>query len=355
MNKNSMKILLVSPLPPPVGGIASWTQRYINWSKKNNLSIDIVNTAVIGNRAQKINQKNILDEINRTKDIIKELKSKIQEFKPQIIHLNTPCGKLGIIRDFLCARIAIRNDIKLIVHYRCNIKDQVNKSIVTKYYLRKLANIADSNLVLNSSSSQYLMQESQSKSTLIANFISEDFVLENQKDIRNDIKIITFVGHVQRTKGILEIIDAAKHFSEISFRIAGPISNYICNVEKTDNLIFLGSVSKEEVRKILMESDVFLFPSYTEGFANALLEAMAMGLPIITTPVGANVDMIESMGGVVIEIGNSKSIIDAIYSIKCPSVRTRMSIWNLIKVKNDYTIEKVMEKLMMIYLNELSK
>lgn len=356
MKQNNLRILLVSPLPPPAGGIASWTQQYIEWSVKNNLSVEIVNTAVIGKRAEKINQKTtMLDELKRTKDIIKELKTKINEFSPQIIHLNTPCGKLGIIRDFLCAQIAKSNAVKLIVHYRCNIEDQVNQSFISRFFLRRLSNIADLNLVLNSSSNQYLMKATRSNSIITANFISENFVLDKNKNISPDIKIISFVGHVQRTKGILEIIDAAKHLPDITFKIAGPVSNDISKIDKPNNLFFLGSLSKQEVKNLLQESDAFLFPSYTEGFANALLEAMAMGLPIITTPVGANVDMIESIGGLVVEVGNPKSIIDAINNIKSSIVRSRMSAWNLNKVKNEYTIEKVMEKLIFYYVNELSK
>lgn len=356
MKGNDLKILLVSPMPPPAGGIASWTQQYLDWSEKNNLSVEIVNTAVIGKRAEKINQKTkIIDEINRTTDIIKDLKTKINKFKPQIIHLNTPCGKFGIIRDFLCAKIAKKNGVKLIVHYRCNIEDQVNHSYLSRFYLKRLSSIADLNLVLNRSSNKYLMKETQNSSILITNFINEDFFIDEHKKIRSDIKIISFVGHVQRKKGVLEIIDAAKLLPKITFNIAGPVSNEISKIEKPNNLIFMGSLSKQEVKILLQESDVFLFPTYTEGFANALLEAMAMGLPIITTPVGANIDMIESMGGVSVEIGNPQSIIDAIYSIKSPIDRRRMSAWNLKKVKNEYTIENVMKKLISTYLDELGK
>jgi len=356
MKRNNLKILLVSPLPPPAGGIASWTQQYIDWSKKNNLNVEIVNTAVIGKRAEKINQKTkILDEIKRTKNIIIDLKNKINIFKPQIIHLNTPCGKIGIIRDFLCAKIAKKNGIKLIVHYRCNIKDQVGNSIVTKIYMRRLSNIADLNLVLNNSSKQYLIQETQNNSILIPNFINDDFLLDEYKKIRSEIKIISFVGHVQRSKGILEIIQVAKQLPEITFKIAGPVSEDINNIKIPDNLIFLGLLSKQDVKKLLLESDVFLFPSYTEGFANALLEAMAMGLPIITTPVGANVEMIESMGGLIVEAGNWNSIMNAISDMKSSVDRSRMSVWNLNKVKNEYTIDKVMDKLFLIYMDVISK
>jgi len=356
MDYKDLKILLVSPLPPPAGGISSWTEQYIDWAKKNNLSVVIVNQAVIGKRAENITKKTrISDEIKRTKFIIKELRMKINQFKPQIIHLNTSCGKLGIIRDFLCAQIAKKSDAKLIVHYHCNIKDQVDSSIVSRFFLRQLANIADLNLVLNNSSKQYLFQKTNRDSILIPNFIHETFVLDKSRNIRKEIKIVSFVGHVQRTKGVLEIIDVAKKLPDIIFKIAGPVANEIVQIEKPKNTIFLGPITKQKVKKLLMESDVFLFPSHTEGFSNALLEAMAMGLPIITTPVGANVDMIESKGGVIVNVGDSNSIMEAIDNIKDSMIRAKMSEWNLNKVKNEYTTEKIMNKLITLYLYELNK
>ena len=50
MHRRCLRILLLSPLPPPVGGIASWTKRYLEWARNNGLDVDIVNTAVIGQR-----------------------------------------------------------------------------------------------------------------------------------------------------------------------------------------------------------------------------------------------------------------------------------------------------------------
>lgn len=346
-----LKILLVSPLPPPSGGIASWTKQYIEWAENNSLSVEVVNTAVIGQRAEKINNKTrLFDEIKRTKLIIKDFKTKIIIFKPNIIHLNTPCGKLGIIRDFLCARIAKKNNIKLIIHYHCNIYDQVNNWLLSKYFLKKLANTADMNLVLNNSSMDYILKKTDGNTILMPNFISDDFVLGTPKVIRDEVRIVSFVGHVQRTKGIIEIIDAAKYTPQITYKVAGPVANDILKLQIPSNLILLGPISNQGVRDLLIESDVFLFPSHTEGFANALLEAMAMGMPIITTPVGANVDMIESMGGVIVDVGDSSSIIKAIEKIKNSNTRFRMSLWNVSKVKNHYTIGKVMRNLVEIYL-----
>lgn len=350
MTEKDLRVLLLSPLPPPAGGIATWTKQYIDWASSNSLNVDIVNTAVVGNRAEKINSgTKLIDEIQRTKKIIKELNFKINKFKPNVIHLNTPCGKLGIVRDYLCAKIAKKYNAKLFIHYRCNIEDQIGEGIVQKIFFHKLANIADVNLVLNNASKSFLSYETHKDSTLVTNFIEEMFILQETKMVKEVIKNISFVGHVQRTKGVLEIIDVAKQFPEIDFKLAGPVAKDITNLNLSPNISLLGAISKNEVRELLKQSDLFLFPSYTEGFANALLEAMAMGLPIITTPVGANCEMIESSGGIVVEVANSVAVVNAINLLKDSNKRIEISRWNVNKVKEEYSTEKVMKKLISLY------
>jgi L-malate glycosyltransferase len=356
VKQKDLKVLLISPLPPPAGGIATWTSQYLNWAERNDLNVEIVNTAVIGSRALKINTKTmILDEIKRTFNIIEELKHKIVRFKPQVVHLNTPCGKLGIIRDYMCARIAKKSGLKLFIHYRCNISDQINESKVSRFFLRKLAKIADVNLVLNNSSSEFLKNEANCCSIKIANFIDEVSMIAGSKIISNQIKIVSFVGHVQKTKGVIEVINAAMILPDITFKLAGPVADDIKELKTPSNLKFLGAIPKNEVRDLLMESDVFLLPSYTEGFSNAILEAMALGLPIITTPVGANEDMIENMGGLIVEVGDSSSIVKAIVELNECEPRTEMSEWNLTKVKNHYTTDKVIRELVFHYLSNSNK
>ena len=57
----------------------------------------------------------------------------------------------------------------------------------------------------------------------------------------------------------------------------------------------------QKLQKYLDKADVFLFPSYTEGFSISLTEAMASGLPCIASDVGANQDMLENHGGILIK------------------------------------------------------
>jgi glycosyltransferase involved in cell wall biosynthesis len=55
---------------------------------------------------------------------------------------------------------------------------------------------------------------------------------------------------------------------------------------------FLGHVPNEEIPHYLHVSDIFIRPSLSEGFGISFIEAMAAGLPVITTPVGGIVDFL---------------------------------------------------------------
>ena len=95
--------------------------------------------------------------------------------------------------------------------------------------------------------------------------------------------------------------------------------------------------------------DVYILPSYTEGFPLGVLEAMSCGLPVIATDVGAISDMIGNEGGILIKPKSSKEIVDALEKISSQDIREKMSIFNINKVKNEYLINVVMNKFINIY------
>ena len=354
MNENKLNVLLLSPLPPPAGGIASWTKRYLKWSESSDLNVEIVNTAVTGKRLTKINGKrNLIDEISRTKNIMTILKKKIINNRPNLVHINSSCGKFGIIRDYLFALLIKEKGIRIIVHYRCNIEDQIGKKNVQLFFFKKLAKAANLNLVLNTPSKEFLEKETRCSSTLVPNFIDDSFQIKKNRKINNSVKKILFVGHVQKTKGAIEIIETAKYFPDFTFTLAGPVSNEISQLNLPKNIELIGEINKSKVIDLLDESDIFLFPSYTEGFANALLEAMAMGLPVIATGVGANLDMLENHGGIIVQKKKHQDIVKAIKKLENKHVREKMSIWNIEKVHSHYFIDSVMEQLIELYRAEI--
>ena len=135
----------------------------------------------------------------------------------------------------------------------------------------------------------------------------------------------------------------------MEFLLIGPLALEIKENQYPTNLRFLGEKPNREIKEYLRQSDVFLFPSYTEGFSNALVEAMAVGLPVITTNVGANYDMVEEHGGIIVPVGDCELVVDAINKVRPRSVREGMSTWNREKVRREYLIDNVMCKLFSIY------
>ena len=343
-----MRVLLVSAVPPPEGGIATWTQKYLSYCKKNNVMVELVNTALQGKRGKKINaDRNFNDEIKRTLYILYNTRKKLKEFSPDVMHLNSSCSAFGIIRDFLCAQIAKHYHVPLVLHCHCNIEDQVQHGYAV-YFLKRMIDVSSSVIVLNNKSYEYIRRLKDCNVQVVPNFI-ETKRKDSKHPIRENITNVVFVGHVQRTKGCFEIMEVAKQLSAIKFTLVGPISDEITKCDIPSNVTLTGALPSDQVQNYLEYADLFLFLSYTEGFSLALTEAMECGLPCIATDVGSNRDMLENYGGIIVEDRSTETILSAISILQNPEIRESMSQWNMNKVRQSYSMDKVMSQLFQIY------
>lgn len=171
------------------------------------------------------------------------------------------------------------------------------------------------------------------------------------------IKRVVYVGQVRKSKGVDSIIEVAKNNKKIFFDIVGPLTSEYdeAALSRIENIVLHGAQKKDYVKKILDKADIFLFPTKSEGFSLALLEAMARGLPVITTDVGANKDMIEDNGGVIVPVNDSDAIDVAIQQMSDKNIREQMSNFNVAKVERNYTIDIVMQRLTDLYKLIISK
>lgn len=344
-----MKILLVSPLPPPSGGIATWTVMYKDYCEQHGIPLHIVNNALQGKRAAKTsNRHSIVDELKRMLHVLRSFRKVLRNEKPDVVHLNTSCTKYGMIRDCMCVRMAKKARVPVMLHCRCNIEDQLKGKMAVKAFQRA-CKMAARVLVLNHSSQQYARQYAGDKVIIVPLFVGREKILPRDT-IAPEIKKVLYVGHVRREKGTPEILETARHFSDIQFQLIGPVQEDIRQLPCPDNVEMPGNQPLEQLQQYLREADLFLFPSHTEGFSNALAEAMAAGLPVICTDVGANKIMIEDRGGIIVPVGNSEEIISAIQSLNGnQALRGQMSAWNLEKVRSHYLLDAVMETLLTLY------
>lgn len=343
-----MKILMMAPLPPPSGGIASWTVRYRNYCVTHRIPLDIVNIAMRGKRAiSEVMQRHFMDELLRTWSIYRELKDKIKKDKPDVLHINTSCSPLGVFRDAMCV-FSVHNKVPIILHCRCNIEDQLGTCFFSQCVFRYLVKKSTKVIVLNKFSREYVGRFAKNKACFIPNFLEENMI-DNNHMVRDEISKVIYVGHVEKAKGLDQIVETAKQMPDIEFSLIGAVREDISVESLPSNVFIVGRVSTDEVQNYMKQADVFLFPSLSEGFSNAMVEAMGMGLPIIASNVGANSEMIEGKGGIILSDNKSEIIKDAIIFIKDKDTRKRMSDWNVEKVKNTYLIDSVMPKYMNLY------
>lgn len=234
-----MKVLLVSPLPPPTGGIATWTLKYKDYCKENNVKCEIVNIALTGKRQKKsTGNRSIIDEIRRTYKIIRNLKNKVKTFHPSIVHVNSSCSTLGIFRDYVCVCLVLSQKIPIFFQCHCNIENQIHNKIAKKI-LGRIVKKSTVVLTLNKKSSNYINSFNLSQALIVPNFI-EDSQISNDHNIKDKIENIIFVGHVCNDKGCREIIQVAKMFSDIKFQLVGEISDEIKTLKIGENVSLLG-------------------------------------------------------------------------------------------------------------------
>lgn len=132
---------------------------------------------------------------------------------------------------------------------------------------------------------------------LISSTLSKnDFYYDESKDLSNTIKFI-YIGYLRKAKGVETVLRAFSIFhnqnpnSKLTIVGTGESDSNlknICKIENISNVIFTGHIDdRAKLNETLREHDIFLFASLSEGSPRVILEAMANGLLVISTPVGS--------------------------------------------------------------------
>lgn len=159
---------------------------------------------------------------------------------------------------------------------------------------------------------------------------------------------VLFVGEVNQRKGIKQVLEAAKHINseDVVFNIVGSGREYCADLYEPYKpyVNFMGRVPFEELLNQLQTSHVFIFPTMGEGFGLVLLEAMAAGLPVITTANCGGADIVtEGKDGFLIRVGDVDSLIDRIMWFRNnPDKASAMSA-EAVKKASNYTWNKYEE------------
>lgn len=145
---------------------------------------------------------------------------------------------------------------------------------------------------------------SNNRLCIVRNWISFDFpIAQKPREIVPIAPVnFIFVGWLVEAKGIPQLLNAAeilkqKYQFTLTLIGGGTLTEFAtekANTTLAGYLKVLGWQERKKVQQLLTTADVFVLPSAAEGFPNALLEAMASGLPAICTDVGAISDSLRN-------------------------------------------------------------
>ena len=354
-----MKVLLVAPLPPPYGGITNWSQIMLNYVKN---TCDEFCTLNIAPKKRSTEGRNLFDRVVVSGlDMIKkrsELKRIISNEKIDVIHMTTS-GSMAAIRDILLMRVAKKSNIPVVYHLHFGRTPEMARrnSFLWKLFLKAMS-LASAVVTIDKRTYSTVCDNIDPKKVfLIPNPVDLKQLPEKSEEIK---KQVAFLGWVIPAKGINELISAwntvGKEFSQYELVIIGPAKKeYLNTLEeaiKVKNVAFVGEKSHDEAMKALSKAEAFILPSYTEGFPNAIIEAMALEKAIIASNVGAIPEMLDGDCGVVIESKSESEIISALRKVLSDENYRKYIARNAFeKVKNEYSIEKVYELYIEIWKN----
>ena len=173
------------------------------------------------------------------------------------------------------------------------------------------------------------------------------------KEINRDISKkeninLLFLSRIEEKKGIyiaielLRILNGEENKFKLYIAGNGSLESEIKTVaENSDDIIWVGYVDNVKKHELLLESDIMILPSYSEGMPLTLLEAIMYGLPIISRPVGGIADVVvDNINGLLISSLDAKDFAFAISKIVQPDVYSKISKDNLRKSEM-YTPEKL--------------
>ena len=136
-------------------------------------------------------------------------------------------------------------------------------------------------------------------------------------NIPEDAFVVAFVGHFIERKGIHKLLKAIDELEDVYLICAGkgPIE------PKGEKVLFAAPVDPDELSTFYSAADIFVLPTQNEGCCNAIIEAMACGLPIVSSNLQFNDDILNNENSIRINPEDEHSIVEAIITLKKDSVK----------------------------------
>jgi glycosyltransferase involved in cell wall biosynthesis len=297
--------------------------------------------------------------------------------KPAIVHTHTPkAGLLGMLAARICG-------IKTRIHTVAGLPMMVEKGMKYRLlkFIERITYASATQVWPNSNSLLQFIKEKKlvdaAKLHMIAkgstngidiNRFNKDVLDENilseikaQTGHSSQNKYLLCIGRLVVDKGIVELVNVFKQLqrSDAALRLLlvggyeptlDPLpSATMKEIETNKDIIHINWSDKVEY--FMQLADLFVFPSHREGFPNVLLQAGAMGLPVVCSRITGNVDIVSNNEtGSIFEPANEQQMLELLqYAISHPQQAQAMADKLQKIVREDYRQENIWQNILEAY------
>lgn len=229
--------------------------------------------------------------------------------------------------------------------------------IPNNFLVRKLRDFlyeryANGVVVQTESNKEYFSKKTQAKSVVITNPIDPSLNKGSALDVEKE-NIIVSVGRLKKQKNHSLLIKSFKEisnlFPEYKLYIYGEgdyrndLEELISNLQLSDKVFLPGNISN--IFEHIKIAKLFVLSSDYEGMPNALIEAMCIGLPVISTKVSGAKEIIENnYNGLLIDVNNEEQLTKCLKELLSDERKLKELGINASKSFDNYSIEKIVEE-----------
>lgn len=359
-----LKVMLVSPLPPPAGGIATWTRTLLaSLSYGHDVDLRHIDTGV--------RWKSL---VTRTLPVvlvggslqafwdIGRVTINMVKMRPDVLHLTSTAG-FASLKDVLILGLARLFGVTGVLHYHTSILPQLQITAPRQWHLAQLSMGRATTVVVLDQHTENCLESRLPPGKLrrIPNMISIDEIDQiaaPQQTSPSDRHILLYVGMLIREKGVLDLVEACLELDEIDLHMIGSIEPR-CHEQlkqlaaRRDGgrwVTVHGPLDKEATCGWMNDSAVVVLPSWREAFPYTILESLALRKPVVATEVGAMPEIIDAAGkapcGLCVPPGDVHALRQALKEIfKDSKRRCEMGEAGRRRVISNYSADQITDEL----------
>jgi glycosyltransferase involved in cell wall biosynthesis len=316
------KLLLLSALPPPTGGIPTWTLGLLGSDFARRFEIRVVNSSP--SRADAVSGESRF-RLDRAGDALRTLGRwalELARFRPDVCHVNTPYY-WAFLRDGLALWMASLAGAKTTIHPRGGDFPEfvAGTSGAWRRFVEATLRRASRCIALTRDNERLLGEIAGPEHVrYVPNFIElRDLgpVPDRAARVEGPVHVL-FVGWMLEAKGVRELLAAARALPAARFTLIGAedpefLASVQAELDALSNVRRMTPRPREEVLALYAEADVFVLPTWREGFPNVVLEAMGAGLPVVATPVGAIPEaIVDGESGFLVPVQDADALTEAL-------------------------------------------